>query len=82
VKYPKEWWSVLNKHNCDYPTDALDELNELGALRSPPKRREFWECSNCGQRVGDTYLCLGVDTKTMEHTGCGKMIHYIEASDD
>ncbi len=50
MKYPKEWIEAANArgvYNGDYTAvetgDAvLDRLNKVGALKDPPKPREWW----------------------------------------
>lgn len=49
-KYPEAWIKVITGdfENPTIPNEAaenmLDTLAELGALKTPPKPREFWLC--------------------------------------
>jgi len=57
VKWPKKWLKASDAVNVNInpgdpwftkrPEYILDELHELGALRDPPKSREFWVCYSC-----------------------------------
>ena len=47
TKYPKEWIGVLTKGaHTKKAVELLDALNEIGALKTPPKPREFTFCTH------------------------------------
>lgn len=59
TKYPKAWHEAIDRaHSAPvkriqnysmWKHSILVELNKAGALKDPPKPREFWICEVCGQ---------------------------------
>lgn len=54
MKYPKEWveaasqgWVEAGSKWIKTPEGVLNDLQKVGALKEPPKPREFWICTSC-----------------------------------
>lgn len=72
TKWPKAWCVALIE---SFPTLSitdthriLDCLDKIGALKEPPKPREWWLCKNCysinsivAEVMGNRCLCLPQD---------------------
>jgi hypothetical protein len=86
-QWPREWVEALA--DSVEPSEiafAINRLDAVGALRDIPKKREFWECERCGQRVENLNEFLPAGAKDVAHAEkdgeCGKWIHYIEADEE
>ena len=56
MKYQKEWieavgigWGIAKDKNSltGFAEVILDRLSEVGALKEPPKPRDYWICPKC-----------------------------------
>lgn len=71
TNYPKEWMEELYAWLTDVreapyddeglrkvSADILRALDDIGALKKPPKPREFWVCDSCMEVTTDpTDVC-------------------------
>lgn len=86
MKYPKEWVSRLcNYLQSRYDNSAteqaeaiLNALSQLGALKEPPKPREWFICSKCkiATPMNEVHTCFG----NFEYTAA--LIHVREVIDE
>ena len=53
MKWPKEWLKVL-KQNKEHE-NILEGLYQVGALKEPPKAREWFLCGGCFARIIPDY---------------------------
>ncbi len=71
MKWPKKWIDTIyqqTKAIHDYNSELddirekvcnniLDDLHEMGALKDPPKPREWWVCPRCSSNEVPKHYC-------------------------
>ena len=89
TKWPKEWIDAAEPWSGSYAAggekqwyggeDVLRRLQDIGALKDPPKKREWWICEICGEG----YVSRRPDDRPktcIQHEH--EWIHVTEADDD
>ena len=80
MKYTKLWLEAVNNFNGNafHAEDVLDALAEVGALKIPPKPREWWVCEGCGQVAKTNVTHCSTNPGRVSHG----MIHVREVMED